>query len=87
MSFCCFSKNNIPFFWAPALEAAFSVYLGLSAVNTAIKDKLYKNKQKAFVFLLSFLMINFVGIALGLRFGFAVSLLHMQRLRLFIKSE
>ncbi|EIW1552626.1 hypothetical protein MBS10_005564, partial [Klebsiella pneumoniae] len=82
-----FKKNNIPFFWAPALEAAFSVYLGLSAVNTAIKDKLYKNKQKAFVFLLSFLMINFVGIALGLRFGFAVSLFTYAAIKIIYKER
>ncbi|MBK0691037.1 hypothetical protein GZ061_02990 [Klebsiella oxytoca] len=82
-----FKKNNIPFFWAPALEAAFAVYLGLSAVNTAIKEKQYKTKQNALIFFLSFLMINFVGIALGLRFGFAVSLFTYAAIKIIYKER
>jgi len=68
-----FKKNDIPFFIFPALQSAISVYLFLSATKDVI-DSNENYSHKNVIYLLSFLMVNFVGIALGLRFGFAVAM-------------
>lgn len=66
-------KNSIPFLLMPALEAALSVYLGLSSIKKVIAAAEFNEKKEIFIYFLSFLMMNFVGVALGLRFGAAVT--------------
>lgn len=67
-------KNSIPFLLMPAFEAALSVYFGLSAIKKIVEGASYNEKTERSIYILSFLIINFIGVALGLRFGAAVTL-------------
>lgn len=69
-----FKQNSIPFLLLPALEAGLSVYLGMLSVSKIINKAEYKEKTERHIYILTFLMINFIGVALGLRFGAAVSM-------------
>lgn len=66
-------KNSIPFLIMPAIEAALSVYLILSSIKKIIEGAFYNERNERQIYILSFMMVNFIGIALGLRFGAAVS--------------
>jgi len=66
-------KNDIPFYFFPALQAAAVTYLFLSTINDLI-DVVYKGEDKRFFYLVAFIFINIITGALGLRFYIAIAL-------------
>lgn len=72
-----FRKNEIPFFYIPSIFTSLSVYMTLMSLDDLLKSKQRESAEiinYRFPFLVLFCFINIIVIALGLRFGLAVSL-------------
>ncbi|KQN43711.1 hypothetical protein ASE93_18255 [Serratia sp. Leaf50] len=66
-------RNDIPFYFFPAVQAGIVTYLFLSTINDLI-DVVYKGEDKKVFYLVAFLFINVIAGALGLRFYIAIAL-------------
>ncbi|HHB7024599.1 TPA: EpsG family protein [Klebsiella pneumoniae] len=67
-------KNDIPFYIFPAVQAGVVTYLFLSSTKDVIESEYYDGDNIKLPLFISFLFINLIAGALGLRFYIAVAL-------------